>query len=159
DTALFTMVTQLNAPAYKDSMELGIQWALDSLPDHIFDTTVATHRMRNIFTGIGYGPNSEVTYLLDRFSILGQGSAKFKNNFGVIVSLDQKDNGMLGGGWVNMISPFKSWWWASADGTYPYMKGTSEVCRDSSVKKNPGALTRLTEMSGNYSSATWDSAY
>jgi hypothetical protein len=160
DTAVFTMVTQLNAPDKKDTLELGIQWALDSLPNHVFDTAYATNRMKNIFTGIGYGPNSQVTYLMNKFSVLGQGTAKFRRNFGVLVSLDQKDNGFISSdGWGNIDVPFKSWWWTSNTSGYPYMPSTSRICKDSADNRNPGDLTKITELALSYSSVTWDSAY
>jgi hypothetical protein len=154
------MVTQLNAPHLKDTLELGIQWALDSLPNHVFDTAYATNRARNIFTGIGYGPNSQLTYLMNKFSVLGQGTAKFRRNFGVFVSVDQKDNGFISSdGWANIDTPLKSWWWTSNTSGYPYMPSTSRIGKDSADNRNPGDLTKITEVAVSYSPVTWDSAY
>jgi hypothetical protein len=159
DTAIFTMVTQVENPHLKADMETGIQWALDSLPNHVFDTA-AVNRMKNVFTGIGYGPNSQLTYLMNKFSILGQGSANFRQNFGAFVSLDQKDNGFLSSdGWATIGSPFKSWWWTSNTSGYPYMPSTSRIGKDSADNRNPASQTKITELAVSYSPVTWDSAY
>lgn len=158
DTAVFTMVTQLNEPTSKLALEGGIQWALDSLPNHVFDT-VASHRMRNIFTGIGFGPNTQLTYLMNKY-VGGQGTAYFRRNFGVFVSVDQAYNGHLNSdGWAAISTPLKSWWWAGTGGGWPYPSSTSTVGKDSADNRNPGPLTKITLTSGNYAPATWDSAY
>jgi hypothetical protein len=159
DTAVFSMIMQLQNPHLKADMELGIQLALDSLPNHVFDTA-HSQRMKNIFTGIGRGPTSQLTYLLDRFSILGQGAASFRNNFGVFVSVDQHDNGQISTpGWATMETPLKSWWWTSNLSGYPYMPSTSRIGKDSADNRNPGSLTKITEIAIAYSAVTWDSAY
>jgi hypothetical protein len=159
DTAVFTMVTQIQNPHLKADMETGIQWALDTLPTHVFDTAYA-NRMKNVFTGIGYGPNSELTYLMNKFSVLGQGTAVFRKSFGIIVSLDQKDNGFIASdGWAAIEPPLRSWWWTSNLSGYPYFANYSRDCKDSADNRNPGKATKITELAENYSQLTWDSAY
>lgn len=159
DTAIFTMVTQVQNPDLKADMETGIQWALDSLPNHVFDTAYA-RRMQNVFTGIGRGPTSELTYLMNKFTQQGQGNATFRKSFGVLVSLDHHDNGHIAtNGWAEINSPFKSWWWTSNQSGYPYLPVYTRNCKDSADNRNPAALTKITELAQSYSSITWDSAY
>lgn len=158
DTAVFTMVTQITDPTSKLAFEGGIQWALDSLPNHVFDTAYA-RRGRNVLTGIGYGPNTELTYLMNKY-VGGQGTAYFRKNFGVFISVDQAYNGYLStDGWANIETPLKSWWWAGTGGGWPYVSSTSTVGKDSADNRNPGPLTKLTLTSANYAATTWDSAY
>ncbi|MBO9633119.1 MAG: T9SS type A sorting domain-containing protein [Chitinophagaceae bacterium] len=158
DTAVFSMFTQLNDPAGKAVMELGIQLALDSLPRHVFDTT-ASRRNRNVLTAIGLGANTQLTYLMNKF-VGGQGTAFFRDNFGAYISVDQSANGNVSGtGWAAIKTPLKSWWWTSNQSGWPYFASNSRVSKDSADNYNPGALTKITEITASYSPITWDSAY
>lgn len=158
DTAVFSMFTQLNDPGSKVVLELGIQLALDSLPDHVFDTA-ASRRNRNVFTAIGQGANTQLTYLMNKF-VGGQGTSFFRNNFGAFVSLDQSANGNIStDGWAAIRTPLKSWWWTSTQSGWPYYPSYTRVSKDSADNRNPGALTKITEILASYSPITWDSAY
>ena len=163
DTAVFSMVMQLDDPIVnKNALELGIQWALDSLPTHVFDTTASTNRMKNIFTGISHGATGELLYLMTKFDDLGQGGAlKFWKNFGVYVSVDHRDNGYVGDseGWSHVDPPFKSWWWSSSSSAWPHQVVNSRTGEDNADNENPFPDTKITEIAVSYSPVTWDSAY
>jgi hypothetical protein len=116
--------------------------------------------MKNVFTGIGQGPNSQLTYLMNKFTVLGQGSAAFRRSFGTMVSLDHRDNGFIASnGWAAIETPLKSWWWSSNTSGYPYLANYSRDCKDSADNRNPGKATKITEFAVNYSPVTWNAAY
>jgi SAM-dependent methyltransferase len=81
-------------------------------------------------------------------------------DIGVLVSLDQKDNGSIySNGWRNIETPLKSWWWTSNLSGYPYNAGYTRDSKDSADNYNPNALTKISEVAASYSQTTWDNAY
>lgn len=160
DTMAINVVTQISDIDVKNTIEIVLQWALDSLPNQCFDTS---NRARNIMTGGGLGAQRQLYYLLDKYSVIFQGGTlKFKDNFLNFTAIDMfdADNLMNTNGWANMKQPFKSWWWSGSIGGYPYLPSFTQRGYDSASQRNGYPNSKRTVVTGQgYSQVTRDSVY
>jgi hypothetical protein len=160
DTAFFTVATQIDGITLKNDMENVLQWCLDSLPRHLFDTS---KRHRNIMTAIGHGAREQIRYMMNKFGELGQGGAlKFRDAFLNFTPIAASDYGSVvsSTGWVTMKQPFRSWWWHGTSAGYPYLSLYTTWAYDSALKYNGYPDTKITGVSGvGYNSTLFDSAY
>lgn len=161
DTAFFIVVHQIDYAlgSAKVNMESVIQWMIDSIPGHLFDTA---NRTRNIMTAIGQGAERQAIYVLNRYNSSGvsQGTQKFADNFSKFTPVDMYDNGQIANINWTTIKPIKTWPIVSGSNNYPWLVSYSNQWYDSARVRNTGFNAKLSVLSTpQYSQATWDFAY